>query len=68
MFNIKTSAGQAHEIKVKKILKDSKKAAWDPDVAIDKIFNELCLTATGRKTSYTPVVGISKMLLCQNGT
>jgi len=62
VFNLKTNAGQAHELKVKRIkYTDAKEAKYDADVAIDKIFNKLCLTTTGSKTSYTKVDGIVKI-------
>jgi len=60
VFNLKTNAGQAHELKVKRI-KSTTQAAYDPDVAIDKIFAKLNLTTTGSKTSYTKVDGIAKI-------
>ena len=62
VFSLKTSSAQAHEFKVKRLKKeDPKKASYDADVAIDKIFQKLNLTTTGSKTSYTKVDGIAKI-------
>ena len=62
VFSLKTNAGQAHEFKVKRILtENADEAAYDADVAVDKIFSKLNLTTTGSKTSYTKVVGIAKI-------
>ena len=62
VFNLKTSLGQAHEFKVARIkTTDPEIAKYDPDVAIDNIFQKLNITTTGSKTSYTRIIAIAKI-------
>ena len=58
--SLRVGMEKVHEHQVLR-MKNSDKAKTDPDVAISKIFEELHITATGKKTSYTRIDGLMKI-------
>lgn len=61
--NLRTTAGQAFDIAVKRKLKAIKdgKLKSDSEVAVNKIFSKLNITVSGKKSTYTFLDGLVKI-------
>ena len=59
IFSLKTTAGQAFDFAVERKQKANKKS--DIELAINKIFNKLNITVSGKKTTYTFLDGLVKI-------